>query len=294
MSTLKKLMFLSLAVFCGGSMAGNFPERVTGHTVTPEGVPCYTSETRGLNEQGKEVGTSWRLVCEVADSDRKVVQRVLLRSGEKKVDAGMVEAFWSVNAAERVPVRWVLGTPDHEAYMETETAFVMPCSGWTEGEFRGVCRFSWDSGKMESILLEGDEVLYVVPEGKSALVYRLSGEFRIPILSEKDVSIGYGGVTFVFADCYDGSALIRCLVAAGYGQEKPHVVFLDGTDGWKIKFVGVTEPNGEEMTVEEVPIVKGWSAYFKVAKDGIIRTATATVLPNGETVVKITENPWVE
>ncbi len=287
---------LFIACFCASrvSLAVDVASvKVTGDTVSQYGIRYYTVETRDTDGNG----TDWRLMRErIENQDTgEVTKDVVLRPGDKWVDEFPIRALWSVRFGE-IFNRVVPATGDSPARIETNPALVMGCAGWGGGQagsLSGICQFLPDSGELTVVLRDGSEAIYA-PVGKDPKSYRI-GNFRSPIMSGSGQN-GFIGIVFAYADCGHGSNdehPNRCLVASGIGQSTPRIVFMNGADesqGWQIKMVEIDQ----EMTVEEIPEAKGWTAYLHVSKDGADRLATATVmLDGGQSTLQVSADPWV-
>lgn len=283
------VLFLSLFSGIAFSLEDNSVRvNVSGSALAPGGVQYVSVEAVGTDGKGFD----WRLLKEVVNPDTGAVSTELVfRSGERQMFGYPLNAFWSVSAG-KVFLRVIPATDEHPAWVESQVAVVFVCSGWgggKPGSANGVCEYLPVSNDVKGIMSDADTATYVVPGGNSAQVFRI-GNFRSPTVGERD-QYGTFGIVFAYADCSDGVKMTRCFVGIGSQQNsEPRVVFLDGTDGWALKLIEIDRA----MVVEELPRAAGWSTQLKVVKGGVERTATATVLPNGESVFHVLENPWIQ
>lgn len=281
-------LLIILSFFDEAFSLENASTRVNGSTQSSGGIQYLSTEAVGVDGRGID----WRLLRETVDPQTgNVSTELVFRSGEREVFGYPLNAFWSVSAG-RTFFRTIPATDEHPAWTENQTIIVFACSGWggeKPGSVNGICKYLPESNEVMGVISDADTAVYAPPGGNSTQVFRI-GNFQSPAVGERD-RYGTLGIVFTYADCSDDTRVTRCLIGIGYQKEsEPRVVFLDGTDGWFLKRVEIDRA----IVVEELPRVAGWSAQLRVTRDGVERTAIATVLPNAENVFHVTENPWIQ
>lgn len=282
MKSAARSLILGVLVFLCGSALAFGGEKLSGDTSSVFGTRYFVAEEFGPD--GK--ATFWQMVRETVNLESgSVSHEVVLKTGDKQVAGYPLNAFWSVWAGKK-PDGFVEATDEYPAFTKSRVSIMFMCAGWggdKPGNVTGVCEYDPKTGSVSSIMIEGDSALHAVSGASSAIVYRV-GNFRSPTISEKD-AWGRFGTLFVFADCESGGVSTRCLIAKTPEYPEPRVMFLDGTNGWRIKFVEVDR----KFVVEEIPPSFGHTVTFKVVREGNERPATAVILRNGDVAVHITE-----